>query len=186
MADVQIECPSCGATTTLGDVICPSCGVNLKSGEAFDTRVQKAKGKATHPEHFSGRIYGSVVVAFVLCAFGMYMYHRAVIGSMREVPDYYKYPVQLMLKADDFVAMGHTAQAGGNMQQAREHYETAGKGLTDLIAWLQAEADKLDPEKVTKRRYNFRTEKKFNKGLVRRQLNNIRLKAEYKLSLVPS
>ena len=86
MAEVEVECPSCGGMTKLGEVICPQCGVNLKSGEAFEARVKKARGKAVHPEHFSVGIYALVLVAFGACTFAGYMYQRAVAKSIVAVP----------------------------------------------------------------------------------------------------
>ena len=62
MAKVVLQCPSCGKEVELGEIECKYCGVNLKSGEAYESKVKKGKSKDKHPEHFGAGILPDIEV----------------------------------------------------------------------------------------------------------------------------
>ena len=147
MAKAQLKCPGCQSTVDIGDVECKVCGLNLKSGEALETRVRKAKGKAIHPEHFGGRLYLGVVLAFGLAVFGGYMFQtQAVDVSFVERQDLYWYAVDELQRIGDLVTAGQREAAQGNVEAAQKDYQNARKRADALINWLGRTVDLIRPE----------------------------------------
>ncbi|MHC4593158.1 MAG: hypothetical protein ACYS8L_10770 [Planctomycetota bacterium] len=190
MAKVELQCPSCGGLVELGDVECVHCGVNLRSGESYETRVRQARGKGLHPEHFAPGLYMGAAIAFALAVFAGWMYQRAVQKTIQDKPGFFRYPVLRIQELDDLVAAGHIAAAKGKPNEADYHYNRARKGMEELIHWIDAEdarirvKDPYSPE--TPDRHTWRVEKKYNKRGAKRLLKNLRAKAEFKLSQIPT
>jgi hypothetical protein len=204
MAKAQLECPSCGSKVELGDITCKICGVNLKSGESFETRVRQARGKAVHPEHFTGRIYISVVMAFGLVVFSGLMYQIIVEKTITQVPELFRYPVEkleevrgLVARGDTEAAQGHkllakgdTEAAQGHQEEAQQVYRLARQRTEELIEWLTSEADAIVVETPFRmegpKRHSYRQEKEYNKPVARRLLKDLRAKAQVELDLIPA
>lgn len=87
MPHVQLTCPSCGELVEIGATTCPHCGVNVKSGESFEGRVKRARGKARHPEHFAGTVLVSCTVLLGVTLFGGYMYQKRIHKLMVVNPE---------------------------------------------------------------------------------------------------
>lgn len=195
MGKVLMQCPSCGGQVELGDIECSQCGVNLKSGESYETRVKQAKGKAIHPEHFTGRIYVGLVFVFGLCVFAGYMYQRVVEATITETSkeglNLFQYPVWKMQEIDDLVAAGDQEAKEGNAAAARESYGEARKRMQELIQWLGQEADAIKPKQPfalsddDSRRRRWRPEPEYNKRVAKRLLKNLKAKAEHRLKQMP-
>lgn len=191
MAKAKLQCPSCGSKVELGDVECKVCGVNLKSGEAYETRMKQARGKAIHPEHFGGRIAVGVVLAFGLFVFAGLMYQtQMVTRALTERPDLYQYPVSKLQQIDDLIAMGAKAEADGNVQQAQQHYAAATKAADTLIGELTRVDNDIKPEELYSvstgtRRSAYRKEPEYHKRLAKRMLRDLRAKAESLKDRIP-
>lgn len=195
MAKVRLQCPSCGSEVELGDIECKNCGVNLKSGETYETRVKQAKGKATHPEQFAGRVYMGVTVAFALCAFAGLMYQRAVEKTIKDRPDLFKYPVLKLEEIDGLVAMGSSARDTGDADVALQRFKRARKETEDLISWLVAHDKGIKLEQLYSSESALQAppgsrrkpeEPEYNKRLAKRILQNLKAKAEHKLNEIPT
>jgi hypothetical protein len=204
MAKAQLECPSCGSKVELGDITCKVCGVNLKSGESFETRVRQARGTAVHPEHFTGRIYISVVMAFGLVVFSGLMYQIIVEKTISQVPELFRYPVEkleeirgLVARADTEAAEGHkllakgdTEAAQGHQEEAQQVYRLARQRTEELIQWLTSEADAIVVETPFRaegpKRHSYRQEKEYNKPVAKRLLKDLRAKAQVELDRIPA
>jgi len=192
MAKAQLQCPACGSKVQLGDIECKICGVNLKSGESFEARAKKAKGKAVHPEHFSGRIYVGVVVAFGMVVFAGLMYQTKVVEkSFAERMDLYQYPVQQLQDIQDLVTVARQEAVSGNSKAAAEDYATAKQRAQTLIEWLTTQADRIKPEepyaKEVRDPYSYgSSEPKYNRTVAKRLLNDLKAKAENELNSIPT
>jgi hypothetical protein len=190
MAKVELQCPSCGGQVALGDIECVHCGVNLKSGEAFESRVKQAKGRGFHPEHFAGGLYIGVVTAFVLVMFAGWMYQKAVHKTMQQRPALFSYPVLRMEELDDIVATGHVAAAEGQPNVADYHYLQARKHMEALIVWIEKEDQRIKPKDPyapeTSGRHGTRAERKYNKRRAKKVLKSLKAKAEFKLRQIPA
>jgi len=190
MAKAQLECPSCGSKVELGDITCKICGVNLKSGESFETRVRQARGKAVHPEHFTGRIYISVVMAFGLVVFSGLMYQIIVEKTITQVPELFRYPVEKLEEIRGLVARGDTEEAQGHQEEAQQVYRLARQRTEELIQWLTAEADAIVVETPFReegpKRHSYRQEKEYNKPVAKRLLKDLRAKAQVELDRIPA
>jgi len=190
MAKAQLECPSCGSKVELGDITCKICGVNLKSGESFETRVRQARGKAVHPEHFTGRIYISVVMAFGLVVFSGLMYQIIVEKTITQVPELFRYPVEKLEEIRGLVARGEAEAAQGHQEEAQQVYRLARQRTEELIQWLTAEADAIVVETPFReegpKRHSYRQEKEYNKPVAKRLLKDLRAKAQVELDRIPA
>ncbi len=190
MGKVILKCPSCGKDVELGDIECKHCGVNLKSGEAFESRVKKAKGKDKHPEHFGGGLLLGVTLGFAAFVFSGYMYQGAVEKTFAQKPDLFKYPVQRMREIGDMILAGDALGAKGESKLARAKYEEARDATTELMKWLQTTADQVKPEQPYKKEhesiYGRPQEPNYNKRVAKRQLTNLKVKAQDMLETIPS
>lgn len=193
MAEGQINCPSCGTAVGLGDIECPTCGMNLKSGEAYETRVKHAKGKDVHPEHFTGPIYIGVIVAAALILFAGLKWQENCEKSMGEQQELFDYAVVQMQAVDDLVARGELALEEGDAESARQSFEEARATAQALATWLQETADLIKPDETEiltgqpRRPQHFgRQEKEYDKKTVKRLLVALQKKAERKLEEIPS
>ncbi len=190
MAKVVLQCPSCGKEVELGEIECKYCGVNLKSGEAYESKVKKGKSKDKHPEHFGAGILLGVAVAFALVTFSGYMYQKLVRETFVQKPDLFKYPVLRMRELGDMVRAGDVLLSQGELKRAKAKYEEARDATQELVKWLQTEADRIKPEEPYKKqqesRYAWRQAQNYNKRVAKRQLANLKLKAERFLETIPS
>jgi len=190
MGKVTLKCPSCGGDVQLGDVECPHCGVNLKSGESFETRVKKARGKARHPEHFGRGLYVSVILAFGLITFAGFMYQRLVEKTLVARWDTFQYAVLKMQEIEDTVAVADRLRAQGHAGEAQKKYEEARQAANELISWLAAEAEKIKPREPysgqQKRSWRGGTGPEYNRRVAKSQLNNLKRKAEALLESIPA
>ena len=186
MSGVILQCPSCGHEVHLGDIECAHCGVNLKSGEAFETRVKKAKSKEEHPEHFVRGIYFAVVAAFGVILFAGLMYQNLVERTLKQKPDLFGFPVFRMQEIDDLVAVGRYYAAQGDARQAGQYYQVARKAAQELLGWIDAQVTSIglpDPYTADRRRSS---EPEYNEHVARRILRDLRAKAASKLARIPT
>ncbi len=80
----KMPCPSCGAPLDVGVLTCTQCGINIRTGEAYQTRVERAKQTRTHPERYHQGIYMGAAVLFVLVMLGGGMVQRRAERVIRE------------------------------------------------------------------------------------------------------
>jgi hypothetical protein len=194
MADVTLKCPSCGEDVGLGDIVCASCGINLKSGEAYETRVKQAKGKAVHPEHFASPVYVVGLVAAAVFLFAGLKWQQTCEEAMTQQPEWFSYAVLQMRNVDDLVAQGNLALQGGDSEAARKAFEEARGTAEGLVGWLQQMADSIKPDESeiltgkpkTPRGYATRKETPYDKNVVKRLLVNLQKKAQRKLEQLPA
>lgn len=111
MAEAELSCPNCGEPVGLGDVTCSNCGVNLRSGETYDSRVKRARGRGEHKKTYTGGLYMGVVGAFLLFVFAGYMYHRSMNKVISQVPQFFRGPVQELHEIRGMVHAGQTQEA---------------------------------------------------------------------------
>jgi hypothetical protein len=76
-------CPSCGVPVAVKVEVCPSCGVNIRTGETYESRVQRAKGKELHPEHFSQGMYAGMALVFMIVMVAGFLYQRPTERVLR-------------------------------------------------------------------------------------------------------
>ena len=189
--EVKLQCPSCHGEVSLGEVECPHCGVNLKSGESYEARVEQAKGKSMHPEHFGGRICLAVAFALTLVLFAGFMWERAVQKVFAAKPDLFKYPVLKLQEIDDMIARGYREQARGEDTVARKTFVDARRETEELITWIDEKDESIKPDvpyakEPTRRGSRWRTETKYNRRLAKRVLKNLKAKAESRLKRMPA
>jgi uncharacterized membrane protein YvbJ len=192
MAKAQLQCPACGSKVQLDDIECKICGINLKSGESFEVKAKKARGKAVHPEHFSGRIYVGVVVAFGMVVFAGLMYQTQVVEkSLAERPDLYQGAVEEFQGIEDLLARGGQEAASGDAKAAAEDYRNARERTQKLRDGLKATADAIRPEepyaKDDRSPYVYGSqEPKYNRTVAKRVLYDLAAKAENELNRIPT
>lgn len=172
MASPQLKCPSCNGPVDLGEIECPHCGVNLKSGESYEARVKRARGKLKHSEGLSGGLYLGVGLAFLLCTVGGYMYQTKMEAAIKERPHFFVGPIEDFQKVEDLVA-------GGLHDLARDRAK-------ELVEKLEAEAESIRPRDRYARPKSpwARRRRKFDERGARRLLNNLKAKTEFKLNKI--
>ncbi len=170
MAEGELECPNCGAGVSLGSIACPNCGVNLKSGETYETQVQRARGKGRHQELYTGGLYVGIVIAFSLIIFAGYMYQRTMEGVIQEKPGLISYPVQEMAEIRGLIERGEHIAAN---QRARDLAGELAKAIDSIevktpFAW----------EDSRRPRHGKPRESEASKRATRRLLKTLKAKAE--------
>ncbi len=132
----ELQCPSCGGPVRVGDIECKHCGVNLKSGESFEVRVKRARGKLKHNEGLTGGLYIGLGLAFVLLTLGGFLHQRRVERVLRQRPQMFVPRVQQLARLNRLAASGQRAQARQEaLEMARELREEAdGMKFEDLYA----------------------------------------------------
>ncbi len=190
MAKVTLKCPGCDKDVELGEVECPHCGVNLKSGESYETKQKKARGKDQHPEHFAGGVYAGVIIALTLALFAGYMYQSMVEKTITRAWDIFKYPVEKLQEIEDLVTMGNHHVAADEPTIAKEKYGEARKGGQELITYLDQQYQLIRPPdpyaKKPTDRYGREAKPEFNKRIAKRLLHNLKLKAQRTLEEIPA
>ena len=73
--EVQV-CPTCKATIPPGEEECPECGMNVRTGESFEMRKQKAREQVLHPEHYQTHFLLGFLLVFAIVTFIGFMYQR--------------------------------------------------------------------------------------------------------------
>jgi len=187
--EARLQCPSCGKEVGLGEIECPHFGVNLKSGEAYETRVKQAKGKQEHPEHFGGRVGAAVVVALGLIFFAGFMYERASRKVLADVPEFFRPPVETLQKVDDMLARADQQQAMGESAAAGKTFADARHELEGLVEWLQKTDESIRSDAAYAQDTNphpWRQQKEYNRGVAKRQLKNLRAKVELRFKRIPA
>ena len=174
----------------LGDVACPHCGVNLKSGESYEARVKKTKGKEVHPEHFGGRITAIVAVALGITIFAGFMWQRTVDKVFAVQGEIFRYPVQKLQEIDDQIARGYAAQDQGDNTTALRAFKAARNDTDELIQWLKKEDERIKPKAPyapdEPERYRRKKEPEYNKRVAKKLLRNLIAKAERRQDRLPA
>jgi hypothetical protein len=147
--------------------------VNLKSGETFETRVKRARGKEKHREGVSSGVYLGIVLAFAFIVLGGYIYQSRMERVMRQRPDLFVSRVEEMQQVEDLIAT--------------EQYGEARARLEELAEALERKADSIkppDPYAPEKKRQPWMPRKKAKEWDQRggkRLLRNLKAKAEHRL-----
>jgi len=173
----KLQCPSCGGPVRVGDIECKHCGVNLKSGESYEARVKRTRGKLKHHEGLTGGLYIALGLAFVLLTLGGFLYQRRMHKVMRQQPQMFVPGVRELARLDRLAARGEHAVA---QQQAR-----------DLAQALRDQAESIELEDLYAPREKDqwghpvpkRTERKWDKRGGKALLLNLAAKAESKAEI---
>ena len=84
------SCPSCGVPLDVGVLTCPECGINIRTGEAYQTRVERAKAKRFHPERYHQGIYMGAAVLFVLVMLAGGILQRRTERGIRQNREFFE------------------------------------------------------------------------------------------------
>jgi len=180
MAEPILKCPSCGASVHLGDIVCPECGVNLKSGESYEARVQKARGKEKHHEAIAGGLYATVVLAFCLLIISGYFFQRRFEGFVRTRPDIFRPFLERFQQIQDW--------------QAARQYEKAREEAKLLVQDIEKAAERIEPPEYYSQensnnawKHGYRRrEVKYDKRGTKRALFTLKHKAQHILDTIPT
>jgi hypothetical protein len=166
----------------------------LKSGEAYETRVKQAKGKAVHPEHFASPVAVGIVIAAAVFLFAGLKWQETCEEGMSQRPDLFGYTTEQMQAADDLVSQGRAALAAGDRDAASTAFEEARTNLEALITWLDQTSEAIQPDETEiltgqprdQGPFRRNSEPQYDKRVVKRMLVNLLRKAERKFDQVPS
>ncbi len=177
MPTTGLICPSCGSPVSPDDVECPRCGVNLKSGESYETRVRRARGKLRHTEGLVGGLYIALAFVLGLSCIGGYSYQARMERVIVQRPDLFREPIRRLQEIDDLIAVGRSAEARETaLALARELDTTA-----DQIQVRDLYAPKTPPP----RRYRTTaSEPEYDRRGAKRLLHNLAEKARFKARAV--
>lgn len=141
-------CPSCGAMVPLKSITCPACGVNTKTGETYQTRVERARSKELHPEHFHRGVYTGVAVGFAVLVIGGFLYQASIDAVLRQNPESFMthtfeslggesmHLFQALVEAESLVAASRLQRDSGLAQEAEDvtaEIEAAAQARIDSI-----------------------------------------------------
>jgi len=172
MGKELIACPGCGKLVEVGKLVCPHCGMNIQTGESFETKVQRARGRRGRAERLGGRLAAAVVFVLVLLFLGGFLYQRRAEKVFENKPQEFAGYLMLMEQIDSLAAAGMTAEA-------RAAGESLIKELNDRESRIVIEAAPTT--------YEARDTKRVPKSVRRAEkslLRNLARKVEYKLSML--
>jgi len=128
MGTDQTTCPSCGEAVDIGAAECPHCGVNIRSGESYETRVERARTREGPASHIGRNLGFAVTVGFALLILAGFLYQQRAIKVMREGAEQYTDYIARLQQVDDLIARGEADQAqqvGEQLiEQMRQHEES--------------------------------------------------------------
>ncbi|MFW5922869.1 MAG: zinc ribbon domain-containing protein [Planctomycetota bacterium] len=87
MPEDGAECPNCGEAVQPGETLCGHCGLNLVSGESYEERLKRARGRDKTAEE--GTSIGGIALAFTfgLIILAGFLYHRRTLKVFRQDSD---------------------------------------------------------------------------------------------------
>ncbi len=173
MAQAELKCPSCGRAVQLGDIECAHCGVNLKSGESFEARVKRARGKAKHPEKVTGGLYLGLAGVFVLMSLAGYFYQRRIENVVEQRPDMFVERIERIQHVHDLIYAERYAEA-------REEAEALSRELRRAADDIEP-PEPFAPADVRQRGRRADWDERAGKGL----LHNLATKAERLVEEIP-
>jgi len=180
----MLPCFNCGAPVPVGALVCPKCGVNIKTGESYESRVDRAKAKELHPERYRQGIYAGVTALFFIILLSGFMFQRRNERILTEQSDRLQFtlkamgsaPVHCFRALDEIQRLASTGDAKGARELGNE-----------LIQAAEGEIAKVDRELAQKGRRGDKitwTEKWRFSGL-KSNLKSVISKAEFTLSSLP-
>jgi hypothetical protein len=166
-------CPSCGSPVSPDDAECPRCGVNIKSGESYETRVRRARGKLRHTEGLVGGLYIALAFIVALSCIGGFSYQARMEHIISQRPDLFREPIQRLQQIDDLIAAGSPVEAREAALALAQELETT----ADQIQVRSLYAPKTAPP----RRYaRTRREPEYDRRGAKRLLHNLAEKARFR------
>ena len=161
------SCPNCSGRVTVGDIECPTCGTNLKTGEAYETRVKRAKQKRVHRGALAHGLVFVPTVGFALVLFAGFMFQKSAEQSIRRNADEYAVYVQKLEQVDALAA-------SGEKDRARDMCKALIEELQQTISTIKVEiAYSEDHKKEAQEAPHKKARRAF--------LLNLQRKAEHKL-----
>ena len=174
MGTEERECPSCGQMVDAGSLVCPHCGINVRTGEVYELKVERAKGKEALPEHFGLGMALGLVLAFGLVLLSGFLYQRRTERVIKQQPEQFAGFI-IRLEQMDGLAVA------GDLAEARELGEELISELTDRVNEFQIEVASGTGQKGRDLR-RTRNLRRAEKSL----LQNIAKKAQHKLNRLPT
>lgn len=170
----EMNCPSCGATISASSLTCGSCGINVRTGEVYEVKVERAKGREPLPERFGAGIGTGLALAFGLVLLSGFLYQRRMEMVIKERLEDFRHDVVRMELVDSLAAAGEITEARALGQE--------------LMADLTARADRIKVEAASGTRPKG-GEQKRSRGIRRAEkklLLNLAKKVQYKLDHLPA
>ena len=117
------QCSTCGTQVPVTEKECPYCGLNLETGEAYETRVRKAKQDRDHKVAPLSTVLMLPVIAFALTVFAGYMYQRQAESSLDSNKSLVQEYVAQLKKVDTLARFGKVSEARELCQQIIDDVE---------------------------------------------------------------
>ena len=169
-----MECPNCGATISASALTCGNCGINVRTGEVYEAKVERAKGREALPERFGAGMGASIALAFGLVLLSGFLYQRRTEKAIKERPaDFIKYVVR-MEQVNDLAAAGEIADARALGQELFADLTTRGDGI------------RIEAASGTGVRTGEQARSKAIRRAEKKLLRNMAKKVQYRLDRLPA
>jgi hypothetical protein len=165
--------------------MCSNCGVNLVSGESYEERLKRARGREKTARE--GTPVGGIglAVLFGLLLLAGFMYQRRVITMLRAHPEEMSGYVGRLQKVENLVDSALEAQTASEKDRLAQRARQSGEAL---IEELRATADAIEIEAAPTTDQQERGDQapKSVRSARKRFLYNLASKAEHHLGRLPS
>ena len=185
MGEDKSQCPNCSEPIEAGQTLCPNCGVNLVSGESFDEKVKRARGREKKVSEGVPALGIGLAVLFGLLLLAGFLYQGRVIKVLRNDPELWTDHIGRLQEVEFLVDQALEADSPS---RAADLGERAREKSQELINELREEAESIEIESAPTTRQK-REGKKAPKALrqaKRTLLYNLAAKAEYHESRLPN
>ena len=156
----------------VGAAECPHCGVNIRSGESYETRVERARTREGPASHVGRNLGFAVTVGFALLILAGFLYQQRAIKVMREGAEQYTGYIAGLQQVEDLIARGEGEQA---QQVGQELIEQMRRHEESIEVEVGRTTDQVHSQERPK------SIRRAEKALLR----NLIEKTQYKLSQIP-
>lgn len=178
-------CPNCGEPVEAGDTMCANCGVNLVSGENYEERIKRARGRQKKARE--GAPVGGIglAVLFGLLLLAGFLYQGRVIKVLRADPEDMSGYIGRLQKVEHLVDRALDAQSVSERDRFARRARDRGEAL---IEELRETADGIEIEAAptTDQRDKDDQAPKAVRKARKTLLYNLASKAEHHLERLPS
>lgn len=185
MATDDAGCPNCGEPVKPGDTLCSNCGLNLVSGESYEEKLKRSRGRQKTAKE--GTPVGGIALAvtFGLLLLAGFLYQGRIIKVLRAEPDEFSADVARLQRVEHLVDQALKAETASQRERLARQARNDGE---DLIEELRdgAEAIKIEAAPTTdQQKEKDRTPKALRRAK-KTFLRNLAAKAEFHLSRLPN